>query len=269
MDNALNELLRQPGIWRAGERQHEPTSAHITTGYAGLDAGLPGGGWPRGALTEILHDHSGIGELRLVLPALARLSHEGRWLAFIAPPHIPYAPALAAAGIDLSRVLLVHPRGDHNDTLWAMEQALRAGTCGAVLAWPRRVNGTGLRRLQLAAETGDTPGWLFRRETLRRTASPAALRMQLSREDAHLRVDLIKARGGGRRQTLLLDLSAAGTKATPSTSPVTPVSQRQAPTTETPRPEPLRQRPCHPLPRAHGRSRVAQMDLPLTGPSHT
>ncbi|MDZ7810356.1 MAG: translesion DNA synthesis-associated protein ImuA [Arhodomonas sp.] len=178
MSNAVEELLRQPGIWRAGSAETGAGGRHVATGIPALDEALPRGGWPCGALTEILHDRDGIGELSLVLPALAELSEGGGWVAFIAPPWLPYAPALAAAGVALSRVLLIHPRRD-TDTLWAVEQALRAGTCGAVLAWPRQVDGTSLRRLQLAAEAGDSMGLLFRRGDSADRASPAALRLHL------------------------------------------------------------------------------------------
>src|SRR5690625_3239124 len=132
-NHALNDLLQQPGIWRAGDPAVRTGLEYVNTGYRVLDQALPGHGWPLGALTEILHDHAGIGELRLLMPALARLSRSGRWIVLVAPPHIPYAPALAASGIVLSRLLLVHPRetGEH-DHLWAIEQALRAGTCAEI-----------------------------------------------------------------------------------------------------------------------------------------
>ncbi|MDN5850905.1 MAG: translesion DNA synthesis-associated protein ImuA, partial [Nitrococcus sp.] len=138
MDN-LNELLNEPGIWRAGERQRETGLEHVTSGFPALDAALPGGGWPRGALTEILHEHAGIGELSLLMPALARLSQRDQWIALIAPPYLPYAPALADHGVNLSRLLLIHP-GNTTNALWAVEQTLRSGTCAAVLVWPRRVD---------------------------------------------------------------------------------------------------------------------------------
>ena len=106
-DGNLDALLERADVWRGN---HFPPSVGIPTGFAALDDKLPGGGWPVGALTEILVPALGIGELRLVMPALARLSHKKRWMAWIAPPHIPYAPALTACGIDLSRTLIVRPR---------------------------------------------------------------------------------------------------------------------------------------------------------------
>ena len=112
--------------------------------------------WPTAALTEILPQHEGIGELRILGHALAKLAAEGRWLAWIAPPYLPYAPALQAAGIDLSRLLVIRTRSPR-ETLWAFEQTLRSQTCGAVLAWPEKIAYAELRRLQLAAEGSNNP----------------------------------------------------------------------------------------------------------------
>ena len=204
MDNALDQLLRTPGIWRAGAPPRSGAD-HLPTGFPELDAALAGGGWPLGALSEILHDRAGIGELRLLMPALARLSRGGRWIALIAPPYIPYAPALASYGVDLSRLLLVHPR-DGTDALWAVEQALRSRTCGAVLAWPARVDDRSLRRLQLAAEEGGGLGLLFRAGADAAGASPAALRLRLEQTAEGTMARLLKCRGGMSRQDVQLDL---------------------------------------------------------------
>jgi len=198
MQQALDHLLEQPGIWRANDpRIHPDQSAgtHIPTGFRRLDAVLPGGGLPSRALTEILHGQHGIGELQVVMPALARLSRGGRWIALIAPPFIPYAPALAASGMDLSRVLVVHPGGGEQ-ALWSVEQALQLGTCAAVLAWPSQCDDRSLRRLQLAAEAGDSLGLLFRGSAAASQRSPAALRLALERSRSHpLEVKVLKCRG--------------------------------------------------------------------------
>lgn len=209
--DSLEALLERPELWRAGRRAESAPA--VASGLGALDAELPGGGWPEGALTEILTERHGLGELSLLLPALARLSEEGRWLAWVAPPYIPYAPALAAAGIDTSRVLRIYPR-DASESLWAVEQALASGTCGAVLAWPRRCDPRSLRRLQLAAERGRSLGLLFRSEAAIGQASPAALRLNLRgvREETPQRrtqVRLVKRRGGGPT-ALDLSLGAPG-----------------------------------------------------------
>lgn len=206
MNDSLKKLLQRQDIWRCSENA-KPAGACIPSGFSELDKHLPGGGWPLGALTEVLLPQEGIGELRLFMPALARLSNAGRWLAWVSPPYIPYAPALAVRGIDLSRILLVHPRAQ-SDRWWAVEQALRAGTCGAVLAWlnrghsgsneKRRAGGEhqAQRRLQLAAEAGQSMGLLFRSTQGAAHTSPAALRLRLSSEPEGLAVEILKRRGG-------------------------------------------------------------------------
>ncbi len=197
-------LMLGTGVWRASA---VPSFAPgLPSGFPQLDALLPGNGWPSGTLTEILIPCPGIGELQLLLPALARLSRGRRWLAFIAPPHVPYAPALAAAQVDLSRVLLVHPRAAA-DGLWAVEQSLRAGTCGAVLAWPAAADTRALRRLQLAAEAGKSWGVLFRSgQSAAVKGSPAALRLQLAPTPGGIDVHILKRRGGWPVGPLSLDL---------------------------------------------------------------
>src|SRR5665213_2608401 len=124
---ALASVLANPAIWRGGDCAPEP--AAVPSGFALLDAALPGHGWPAAALTEIHLAREGIGEIRLTLPALIRLQREGRDIVWIAPPHRPYAPALAAAGLDLARLLIVRCDTPH-DALWTYEQALRAPECG-------------------------------------------------------------------------------------------------------------------------------------------
>ena len=152
-------------------------------------------------LTEILIEHYGIGELSLLMPALAHLGRDvsAGGIVWISPPFIPYAPALHSRGIDVSRVLIVgshtNARG-YRDALWAMEQALRSGSCAAVLAWTRAVDHIALRRLQLAAEAGQCWAVLFRPLDAWRQRSPAALRMRLTATDEQTRIEILKCRGG-------------------------------------------------------------------------
>jgi hypothetical protein len=203
----LEQLLQHGDVWRGGRLSAAAGAGAVPTGYSELDGLLRGGGWPQGALTEILMARQGIGALRLLMPALARISHEDRWICWVAPPHIPYAPALVAAGVDLSRILLVHPRAQQ-DGLWAVEQSLRSGTCGAVLAWPTVDDSAAMRRLQLAAEAGNAPGFLFRTQGFARRPSPAALRIQLdTHSDGKLAVSILKRRGGWAAGPVYLDTS--------------------------------------------------------------
>jgi hypothetical protein len=152
---ALAALLSHPALWRGGECAPEP--AALPTGHAALDAVLPGGGWPSQALAEVKLDREGIGEMRLVLPAVASLTRAGRQVVWVAPPYRPYAPALAAAGVDLHRLVLVRCR-DAREALWAFDQALRAPECGAAFAWLPAHDERALRRLQVAAREGRTWG---------------------------------------------------------------------------------------------------------------
>ncbi len=202
---SLDQLLQRADIWRGGRLTTAVRA--VSSGYSELDGLLPGGGWPQGALTEILMPRQGIGALRLLMPALAQLSHDDRWICWVAPPHIPYAPALVAAGVDLSRVLLVHPKAQQ-DGLWAVEQSLRSGNCGAVLAWPVLDDTSVMRRLQLAAEAGDALGFLFRPQRFVKRSSPAALRIQLDTHiNGNLSVSVLKRRGGWAAGPVHLDTS--------------------------------------------------------------
>src|SRR5438477_6932724 len=151
-------LLDRPDIWR-GQALSRAGAPTLPCGFPELDAELPGGGWPAGALTEIFPAHEGIGELRLLGPALAALTRARACVAWIAPPYSPYAPALAAAGIDPARLIIVRA-ASAKDALWAAEQALRSNACGAVLAWPQRIKYVELRRLQIAAEGGRAAAFL-------------------------------------------------------------------------------------------------------------
>ncbi len=175
-----------------------------------LYALLPGGGWPVGALTEILSEVEGIGTLRLLMPALARLSQAERWLAWIAPPHLPYAPALAAHGVELARVLIIGALARPPERFWVLDQSLRAGACSAVLAWWSCADWHGLRRMQLAAEAGQSCGLLFRPLAACHEASPAALRLVLEPSGPRTVVRIIKRRGGAIARPLTLDLRVPG-----------------------------------------------------------
>lgn len=211
MNTTIDSVLRHPGIWRGDERAQAVTDA-VPTGFAELDELLPGGGWPRGALTEILAEREGIGELHLLMPALVCLSMGSGWLAWVAPPHVPYAPALVAAGLGLNRLLVAQTQSA-DDAWWTAEQALRSGACDAVLAWLRTPDERRMRRLQLAAETGRAWGVLFRPAHAAQQRSPAALRLRLEPVANGLAVHILKRRGGPVGRPVVLDWRRAGSAA--------------------------------------------------------
>jgi hypothetical protein len=187
---SLDGLIDQRRVWR-GRQESSPIGVQ-PTGHADLDAVLPAGGWPPAALSEILLPANGSGELQLLWPTLARLSQAGERVVLVAPPFIPYPHAWMAAGVRLQNLSVVHAQG--KNALWAAEQCLRSGSCAAVLCWPQNPDDKALRRLQVAAETGETLGFALREQQAAQNPSPAALRLSLQGPAGQVRV--LKCRGG-------------------------------------------------------------------------
>lgn len=191
-----------PSLWLASQLARGHARA-IPTGYPALDKELPGGGWPVGCLTELLQRQPGIGELRLLRPAL--VARSSRSIALLAPPHAPQALALASWGIPPERLLWVDTQRTA-DVLWAAEQMLRAGTCGALLLWQAHLRNDALRRLHLAAQASDTLFYVVRPAACARDASPALLRLALEPAAAGVLVQFVKRRGPQQETPLLLAL---------------------------------------------------------------
>jgi protein ImuA len=214
-----------PALWRAAQLGRA-TASGLATSFAALDAELPGGGWPRQALTELLLPHPGVGEWRLLAPALAGLQRGAagaelpRTVMLFDPPARPCPWTLAALGLDVAQLVIVQGRGQPRsragvgaalpamDTLWALEQALASGQVGAALAWlPARLRGDALRRLQLAAQAHPGPVFLFREVQARLKPSAAPLRLQLAAGlPDQLLLRLLKRRGPPRAEPLALAL---------------------------------------------------------------
>lgn len=208
---SLDEILTRPDVWSA-DRLATSTIPAIPSGFPLLDAELPGGGWPRGALTEILVDGIGLGECSLLMPALAKVSEEGRWSLLIAPPQSINAPAWSSFGIDLTRLAVVAPTRVQ-DALWASEHALASGALGMVLCWSAQIDARQIRRLQVAASGSKTLTFLFRPTRAHKETSAAALRLSLSAgsRGAHepynpIAIHLLKRRGPPCMRTLYLDV---------------------------------------------------------------
>lgn len=234
----LGEVLARGDVWR-GDMLATLPGATVASGYAALDAELPGGGWPQGQLTELLAAQTGVGELSLLLPALGQLSAAGGWLALVAPPCLPHAPAWAAAGVALERLLIVHepvldtpapsagrgrlpagikasrsrgaggrPTAPGSGALWALEQLLASGGFAAVLGWcASEPDPRSLRRLQVAAEGRPVFAGLWRSPQAAASPSPAPLRLALKGAGVgRLAVQVLKRRGRPAARPLLLDL---------------------------------------------------------------
>jgi hypothetical protein len=211
----LARLLEHPAIWRGRSAARAEV---LPTGCAAFDACLPGRGWPRTGLIEILVSRFGVGELYLLFPALAALTRRpgARWCVWVAPPLEPYAPALSAHGAALERMLVVRPSGQRGnpqrgrpsaqrgrgrapESLWAFEETLGSGASDIALAWATRSpKARAIRRLQLAAERGKTLGVLFRPLRAARESSAAVLRIAVEPKSDGARITLLKSRGGAR-----------------------------------------------------------------------
>jgi hypothetical protein len=188
-----------PDVWR-GHQQRSDIAA-LPSGHAKLDRHLPGRGWPLGALTELLTENPGAGEFSLLLPALAAITAQGRWLMLLDPPWVPYPPAMHGHGVALERVMLIRTRSSE-ESLWACEQALRGVRGGAVLAWHDDPGFARLRRLQLAAKAGCKAAFLFRPVETTHQSSPAALRLQVKAHEADISVSILKCRGTRTREAI-------------------------------------------------------------------
>jgi protein ImuA len=191
-----------PSLWRASQLARGMNRC-IDTGHAALSAELPGGGWPIGSLIELLLQQNGIGELRLLQPALCNLGN--RRIVLLQPPYLPQALAFAGLGLAPAQLLWITPaRGA--DALWAAEQILRADSCGALLCWQNHVRNESLRRLHLAAQGGTALFYMLRPQAYAPDASPASLRLRLAPVSGGLQIGFAKRRGPQRDEPLLLQL---------------------------------------------------------------
>ncbi len=229
-------VLARKDVWRASEL---PTAEHSAwpTGFGALDACLPGGGWPCGALTEVLQATGQHLEWQLLGPALAskfrpaQLPHGGgsAWVV-VGPPHVPLVSAMQARGLNVANMVCVDV-ADPAQRLWACEQALLTPSVGAVLAWLPHAPPGALRRLQHAASRGGHLLWLFRPDSAASQASPAVLRVRVAATHAlgWLGVTLLKRRGPPLPDTLLLPSPDEGLHATLAGARWRQAQRRQAP----------------------------------------
>ncbi|WP_454674309.1 translesion DNA synthesis-associated protein ImuA [Achromobacter pestifer] len=181
-----------PALWRATQLA-KGAARNLPTGHALLSAELPDGGWPLGSLIELLTPHPGIGEIRLLRPALAQLETR-RPIALVQPPHAPHIASWMGWRLDPRQLLWVAPQKPI-DTLWATEQILKNGSCGALICWLPHVRPESLRRLHLAAQASDLLFIAVRPASAAQHATPAPLRLALAPAPGGLSVHLLKRRG--------------------------------------------------------------------------
>ncbi len=202
LDSIATPEALHPSLWRASQLAHS-MSRCVDTGHPALSAHLPGGGWPTGTLNELLLQQAGVGELRLLLPALAEVAR--RRIVLLQPPHLPQGLALTALGLAPSQLVWIRS-SRVTDALWAAEQVLRSGSCGALLFWAAHARGESLRRLHLAAQAGETLFFMLRPLAAAQDASPAPLRLGLRPAAGGMHIDFVKRRGPQRDAPLFLPL---------------------------------------------------------------
>ena len=179
-------LTALPGVWRAQDMTRDELVC--PSGYPALDAELPGGGWPMGAMVELLQVDATQHVWQLLAPALAQqiqTGPPGQAVVLIGAPAMPFGPGLAARGLDPQRLLCVQAEG-LAQRLWVAEQALRCADVAAVLVWLNCTASTRgrsadlqmqLRRLQIAVPPH---GLLFALRPLAALAEASCARLRLS-----------------------------------------------------------------------------------------
>lgn len=200
-------------VWRATELGAGSVQT-VDTSYAALNCVLPGGGWPCGAMTEVLQAQSGQYEWGLVAPALAVLQAASlkALVVLVGAPYCPFGPALGARQLNMQRLLNIKiaPQNNGPAMLWATREALQCADVSAVLAWLPDARSAHLRRLQIAAQTHDKLLFVFRPFKARHDASPAPLRLMLtgvpnSSNRHNLHIDVLKRRGPLLAAPVLID----------------------------------------------------------------
>lgn len=181
-------------VWTGEDLAHQshPT---IPTGFDLLDASLPGGGWPTRALTEILSAQAPLCEWRLLGPSLPSLVADGGLILLVAPPQQPNAGGLAQLGVPADQVVWIQAKTPA-ERLWVTEQLVKSNPRGAVLSWLPQSRADQIRRIQVHAQSCQSPVFLFRPVTAQREASPAPLRTLVSLGTGwHIDVRILKRRG--------------------------------------------------------------------------
>lgn len=208
--------LPHPEVWRASQIS-QPARRCLDTGYAALSAQLPGQGWPCASLIELLVPRPGIGEIRLLRPALASLPAH-RSIVLLQPPCLPNLAGWMRWHRDPGQLLCLRPQ-TANDAFWAADQVLRNGHCAALLSWFDSVPADVLRRLHGAAQGSDMLFVAMRPLQAARQPSPALLRLALQPAPGGVLLRFVKRRGPPRDVPLYIGLHA-GAHPSPATAPI-------------------------------------------------
>jgi len=208
----------------------------VATGFPSLDRLLPAGGVRRGSLIEWLAggvewlaggDAGGAVSLacavacRLADPRWAEQSRASQASTIVVvdrgqrlyPPAVmPWLDALADPTdkrCSRPRLVVARPSRD-DDELWTIDQALRCPGVAAVLAWPKRVPATAMRRWQLAARASGAVGLWVRGLSEWVPAGEPARPTEPTWADAKLAISPVAGEPGADLAVRRLRLSLAG-----------------------------------------------------------
>ncbi|MDM0104849.1 translesion DNA synthesis-associated protein ImuA [Variovorax sp. J22R24] len=185
----------EAALWR-GDQLGSPVTQVVATGYPSLDGELPGGGWPARSLTEVLQAQPTVLEWRLLAPAMRQVVEKREDIVIIGPPKAPHLPGLRDEGIDERRLVWIQA-STPAERLWVTEQLVKANAAGIVVSWLPQARQEQIRRLQVCAQSCDSPVFLCRPAAAEHEPSAAPLRVQVSLGvDWELRVHLLKRKGG-------------------------------------------------------------------------
>jgi len=182
------------GVWRGGELGSTVTEI-IPTGWEVLDAQLPGGGWPRRSITEILAPQPAVIEWRLLGGAIRSVVEARGQVVLVGPPKHPHLPGLIHEGASPSQLIWIQAQTPA-ERLWVTEQMIKSDAAGIVIAWLPQARLEQIRRLQVCALACQAPVFLCRPEAARHESSAAPLRIHTSYGiDWELQLDIFKRRG--------------------------------------------------------------------------
>lgn len=184
----------ESAVWR-GSELGSTVSTTQPSGFAELDAQLPGGGWPCQAVTEILQPQPTVAEWRLLGPTIRAVVAKGGQIVLVGPPRTPHLPGLRLAGVDERQLVWIQAETPA-ERLWAIEQFVRANASGLLLAWVPQARPEQIRRLQVGSQGCDSPIFLCRPIQAEHEPSAAPLRVKLRFVvDWALQVEIVKRKG--------------------------------------------------------------------------
>lgn len=199
-------------LWRGTEFGSVVTHT-VSTGWDSFDAQLPGGGWPCGAIAEVLGPQPGVLEWRICGPALRRVVAQDGQVVVVGPPRYPHLPGLMHEGLDERHLVWIQAEPPA-ERLWVTEQLIKANAAGVVMAWLPQARQEQIRRLQINAQSCDGLVFLFRPEQAQHEASAAPLRIHATHSlDWELHVHIFKRRGPVHDGVLVLPSVPGGLQA--------------------------------------------------------